>query len=63
MKRWERDRVAEENVDANRVIYLFILGFILDEIELEYPGISVEHGTKVRALAERIVLRFIKESM
>lgn len=52
----------ERDVDAERLLYLLVLSFILDEIAHVYPKANIDTGSKLRALAERIASRLLIEA-
>ncbi len=54
--------VLEEDVDAEKLLYLLVLSFILDEIGIMFPHTQLDPGSKARQLAERIAARIVIEA-
>lgn len=52
----------EESVDANKFLYLFVLGIVMEEIAAMFPTVKLEPGTRPRELAERIATRLLLEA-
>jgi hypothetical protein len=52
----------ERSVDAEKLLYLLILGFVMEEIQSMFPRADLSPGTKGRELAERIASRLVLEA-
>lgn len=52
----------EEDVDAEKLVYLFVLGLVMDEIQAMFPKLDLSPGTRARLLAERITARLVLEA-
>lgn len=54
--------LSEQEIDAEKLLYLMILNFVLDEMKIVYPSADLSPGSKLRMLAERIASRLCSEA-
>lgn len=52
----------ETEVDAEKLVYLLVLGFVMDEVQTMFPKIDLSPGTRARTLCERIATRLVLEA-
>lgn len=52
----------ETEVDAEKLVYLLVLGFVMDEVQAMFPKANLEPGTRARQLCERIATRLVLEA-